>query len=130
IIAATGGYLGDGPPYQGHVVVIDRATGRLRAIFNTLCANRRALLAPSSCSASDSAILSRSGPVVEPGGKRLLIDTGNGPWNGVTNFGDSVLELTFPDLGLRQSYTPTNQEQLSRSDSDLGSSAPVLLGSD
>ena len=130
IIAATGGYLGDGPPYQGHVVVIDRATGRLRAIFNTLCANRRALLAPSSCSASDSAILSRSGPVVEPGGKRLLIDTGNGPWNGVTNFGDSVLELTFPDLGLRQSYTPTNQAQLSRSDSDLGSSAPVLLGSD
>jgi hypothetical protein len=130
LIAATGGYFGDAPPYQGHVVLIDRATGRLQAVFNTLCANRRGLLVPSNCKASDSAILSRSGPVVEPGGRRILIDTGNGPWNGVTNFGDSVLELTFPGLSLRQSYTPTNQKQLSESDTDLGSSGPALLGSD
>ena len=128
IIAATGGYFGDAPPYQGHVVLIDRATGGLRSVFNTLCANRRGLLVPSSCPASDSAILSRSGAVVEPGGKRILIDTGNGPWNGRTNFGDSVLELTFPALRLRQAFTPTNQEQLNNSDTDLGSSAPVLLG--
>jgi len=67
---------------------------------------------------------------VEPGGGRILIDTGNGPWNGSTNLGDSVIELTFPALGLRQSFTPTNQEQLANSDTDLGSSAPVLLGSD
>jgi hypothetical protein len=130
VIAATGGYFGDAPPYQGHVVAIDRGSGRLRAVFNTLCANRRELLVPSSCRASDSAILSRSGPVVEPGGGRILIDTGNGPWNGTTNFGDSVLELTYPALGLRQSFTPTNQQQLSASDTDLGSSAPALLGGD
>jgi hypothetical protein len=130
IIAATGGYFGDAPPYQGHVVLIDRASGRVQAIFNTLCANRRGLLAPSSCRASDSAILSRSGAVVEPGGRRILIDTGNGPWNGSTNFGDSVLELTFPLLSLRQAFTPTNQEQLAGSDTDLGSSAPALLGGD
>ncbi|MCW3068773.1 MAG: PQQ-binding-like beta-propeller repeat protein [Solirubrobacterales bacterium] len=130
VIATTGGYFGDAPPYQGHVVLIDRTSGRLRRVFNTLCANRRELLVPSSCRASDSAILSRGGAVVEPGGKRILIDTGNGPWNGTTNFGDSVLELTFPDLGLRQSFTPTNQSQLSSSDTDLGSSAPVLLGGD
>ncbi|HYM56198.1 MAG TPA: PQQ-binding-like beta-propeller repeat protein [Solirubrobacteraceae bacterium] len=130
LLAATGGYYGDAPPYQGHVVEIDRSSGRVRAVFNTLCANRRGLLVPSSCPASDSAILSRSGPVVEPGGGRILIDTGNGPWNGSTNFGDSVLELTFPDLGLRQSFTPTNQEELNDSDTDLGSSAPALLGQD
>ncbi len=130
ILAATGGYYGDIPPYQGHVVAIDRASGKVRAIFNTLCANRREFMVPSSCSASDSAILSRGGPVVEPGGRRILIDTGNAPWNGVTNFGDSVLELTFPGLGLRQSFTPTNQEYLNTSDTDLGSSAPALLGED
>jgi len=128
IVVATSGYFGDAPPYQGHVVLIDRASGRMRGVFNTLCSNRRALIVPSSCSASDSAILSRSGVVVEPGGQRLLIDTGNGPWNGSTNFGDSVLELTFPDLRLRQAFTPTNQESLNTSDTDLGSSAPVLLG--
>jgi PQQ-like domain len=130
VLAATGGYYGDAPPYQGHLAVIDRASGRVRGVFNTLCANRRELLEPSSCRASDSAILSRGGPVVEPGGGRILIDTGNGPWNGSTNLGDSVIELTFPALGLRQSFTPTNQEQLANSDSDLGSSAPALLASD
>jgi hypothetical protein len=130
ILAATGGYFGDAPPYQGHVVAIDRAGGRIRALFNTLCTGRRELLVPSSCHSSDSAILSRSGPVVEPGGARILLDTGNGPWNGSSDFGDSVLELGFPGLGLRQAFTPSNQAELNSSDSDLGSSAPALLGHD
>jgi outer membrane protein assembly factor BamB len=128
VVAATGGYYGDAPPYQGHVVMIARSSGRLLRVFNTLCANRRELQTPSTCSASDSAILSRAGVVVEPGNGRILIDTGNAPWNGTTDFGDSLLELTFPALSLRQSFTPTNQEELNRSDTDLGSSAPVLLG--
>ncbi|MGA2320997.1 MAG: PQQ-binding-like beta-propeller repeat protein [Solirubrobacteraceae bacterium] len=130
ILAATGGYFGDTPTYQGHLVLIDRASGSLERVFNTLCAERRSLLVPIRCPASDSAILSRGGAVVEPGGQRILIDTGNGPWNGGTNFGDSVLELTFPDLSLRQSYTPSDQEALNTSDTDLGSSAPALLGDD
>ncbi len=130
VIASTGGYFGDAPPYQGHVVLIDRASGRLQKVFNTLCSYRRGLLVPSSCRASDSAILSRSGPVVEPGGNRILIDTGNGPWNGRTNFGDSVVELTFPGLSFRQSFTPIDQEHLNTTDTDLGSSAPALLGDD
>ena len=130
IVATTGGYFGDAPPYQGHVVLIDRASGApAHGVQHALRQPPRAAR-PQSCPASDSAILSRSGPVVEPGGKRILIDTGNGPWNGRTNFGDSVLELTFPGLSLRQAFTPTNQEQLNNSDTDLGSSAPVLLGHD
>jgi hypothetical protein len=130
VLVATSGYYGDAPPYQGHLVLIDRASGKLRGVFNALCDNRRSIIVPSSCTASDSAILSRGGAVVEPGGKRILVDTGNGPWNGSTNFGDSVLELTFPDLRLRQSFTPANQEDLNSSDSDLGASAPALLGED
>jgi hypothetical protein len=130
VIATTGGYYGDAPPYQGHVVLIDRESGRVAAIFNTLCANRHELQVPSACPASDSAILSRSGPVVEPGDGSILIDTGNGPWNGTTDFGDSVVELTFPALKLRQSFTPTDQQHLNTSDTDLGSSAPALLGHD
>jgi hypothetical protein len=128
LLAATSGYFGDAPPYQGHLALIDRASGRLASVFNTLCANRREIILPRTCSASDSAILSRGGAVVEPGGARILIDTGNGPWNGRTNFGDSVIELGFPRLSLRQSFTPTDQEHLNASDTDLGSSAPALLG--
>ncbi len=129
VIATTGGYLGDAPPYQGHVVLIERSSGHIHAVFNTLCAQRRALIVPSTCPASDSAILSRAGPVVEPGG-RILIATGNGPWNGSSNFGDSVIELNYPSLTPRQAYTPLNQAQLNETDTDLGSSAPALLGHD
>jgi outer membrane protein assembly factor BamB len=128
VIAATGGYIGDIPVYQGHVVLIDRDSGKVAAVFNTLCAERRSIIVPSSCPQSDSAILSRGGAVVEPGGRRLLVDTGNAVWDGRHYFGDSVLELTVPGLHLRQSYTPRNQAELNSNDLDLGSSAPALLG--
>jgi PQQ-like domain len=128
ILAATGGYLGDAPTYQGHVVAIARASGRVDAVFNTLCARRRAIIVPSSCPESDSAILSRGGAVVEPGGGRVLVSTGNAAWDGRRYFGDSVLELRFPGLRLRQSFTPRNQAELKATDTDLGSSAPALLG--
>jgi PQQ-like domain len=130
VIATTSGYIGDIPVYQGHVVLIDRDTGKIRAVFNTLCANRHRIIVPTSCPQSDSAILSRGGAVVGPGGKRLLVDTGNGTWDGRHYFGDSVLELTVPGLHLRQSYTPRNQAELNSQDLDLGSSAPALLGED
>jgi hypothetical protein len=96
-------------------------------VFNTLCANRAAIIAPATCGASDSAIWSRSGPVVEPGARRVLIATGNGPYNGTTDFGDSVIELTLPGLRLRQVYTPTDQAMLNSGDLDLGSGSPALL---
>ncbi|HET9154341.1 MAG TPA: hypothetical protein VFN85_09530, partial [Solirubrobacterales bacterium] len=124
VLAATGGYIGDAPTYQGHVVAIARASGHVDAVFNTLCARRRTIIAPRSCPESASAILSRGGAVVEPGGRRVLVSTGNGAWDGHRYFGDSVLELHFPGLRLRQSFTPRNQARLSASDTDLGSSAP------
>ncbi|MCW2978456.1 MAG: PQQ-binding-like beta-propeller repeat protein [Solirubrobacterales bacterium] len=128
VIATTSGYIGDAPVYQGHVVLIDRESGKIAAVFNMLCADRHTIIVPTSCAQSDSAILSRGGAVVEPGGKRLLVDTGNATWDGRRYFGDSVLELTVPGLHLRQSYAPKNQAELNSNDLDLGSSAPALLG--
>lgn len=130
VLATTGGYIGDAPPYQGHVVAIARASGRVASVFNTLCASHHRIIVPSSCHSSDSAILSRGGVIVEPGGRRLLIDTGNGPWNGSTDFGDSVIEVGLTGLRYRQSFTPVNQAALNESDADLGSAAPALLGHD
>jgi hypothetical protein len=129
VVAVTGGYFGDAPPYQGHVVLLDRASGHIAAVYNTLCSDRRAVIVPSSCAQSDAAIWAREGAVVEPGGRRLLVATGNAAYNGRTEFGDSVLELNVPGLTLRQAYTPTDQARLNASDTDLGSSAPALLGS-
>jgi PQQ-like domain len=129
VIVGTGGYIGDAPPYQGHVVLIDRASGRVTHVWNSLCSNRHYLIdPPRSCPASDSAIWARAGAVVEPSSGRILVATGNGPFNGSTNWGDSVLELTPDASRLLHNWTPTDQASLNDSDTDLGSSAPALLG--
>lgn len=128
VIAVTGGYIGDIPIYQGHVAVIDRQSGHVAHVWNSLCSGRHHLINPtSSCPASDSAIWARAGAVVEPSTGRLLVATGNGPFNGSTNWGDSVLELTPDASRLLHNWTPTNQAQLNADDGDLGSTAPALL---
>jgi hypothetical protein len=128
LVVTTGGYYGDAPTYQGHVLMIDRRSGRIRHVWNSLCSDRHYLIKPPpSCPASDSAIWARAGAVIEPGSSRILVATGNGPFNGVTNWGDSVLELSPDASKLLHNWTPTNQRQLSDSDTDLGSTAPALL---
>jgi outer membrane protein assembly factor BamB len=131
VVAVTGGYDGDIPPYDGHVVTIDRTSGRIDHVWNTECAGRHRLILASSCSVTntngDNAIWGRAGAVIEPGSGRILVATGNGPFDGSSSWGDSVLELT-PDAGrLLHNWTPTNQAQLDSGDVDLGSSSPALL---
>src|SRR5262249_30172678 len=123
VIATTGGYIGDTPPYQGHVVVLAARNGRLLHIWNSLCSNERRVLVPSTCPASDSAIWGRAGAVVVPGSGRLLVATGNAPWNGRTNWGDSVLVLSSK-ARLIGNYTPTNTAELNKQKVDLGSTSP------
>jgi outer membrane protein assembly factor BamB len=127
LIVVTDGYLGDPPPYQGHVVSLSLATGRIQHVFNTLCSDRRVIQVPSTCGGSDSAIWGRAGAVVVPGSGDILVSTGNGPFNGSTDWGDSVLALAPYATGLLHNYTPTDQAQLNSSDQDLGSTSPALL---
>ncbi len=128
VLVTTGGYIGDAPPYQGHVVAIRATTGAIVSVFNSLCSDRQRLLEPRTCPASDSAIWARAGAVVEPGSGNILVATGNGPWDGRTSWGDSVLELSPDASRLLQNWTPANQKQLEEGDVDLGSTAPALLG--
>jgi len=127
VLLATGGYVGDAPPYQGHVVAVDRRSGRLVNIFNTLCSDRDGLLDPRSCPQSGSAIWGRGGVVVDPDSGSLLVSTGDGEWNGSTYWADSVLVLS-PDAGeLRASYTPENEAELDAGDVDLASASPAVI---
>jgi len=128
VIATTGGYVGDQPPYQGHVAIIDAQSGKLLSVWNSLCSNRSGLLNPSSCPASDSAIWARSGAVVDTTTGNIFVATGNAPWDGKTNWGDAVLELNSDATKLLGNYTPQNTAELNRTDADLGSTAPVPLG--
>ncbi|HEY6834940.1 MAG TPA: PQQ-binding-like beta-propeller repeat protein [Gaiellaceae bacterium] len=125
LIATTGGYVGDAPPYQGHVVTITRR-GRISHVWNSLCSDRHRLIAPSSCPESDSAIWARSGAVVARSGN-LLVATGNARFDGSRYWGDSALMLTPSASRLLHSWTPRNQAQLDSGDVDLGSTAPAIL---
>ncbi len=124
VIATTSGFF-DKAPYQGHVAVISSG-GELLHVWNSLCSNRVRLIDPTSCPASDSAIWGRAGAVVVPGSDDLLVATGNGQWNGKTDWGDSVLELS-PTAKMVGNYTPKNTAVLYSADRDLGSTSPVYL---
>jgi hypothetical protein len=133
LVVVTDGYDGDIAPYQGHVVTVNRATGKIEAVWNSLCSNVHRLLDPAhGCPYSDSAIWGRSGAVIVPGSGDILVATSNGvsnstvSFNGRTNWSDSVLELS-PGLKLLHNWTPTDQLHLTQDDLDLGSSSPVLL---
>lgn len=128
LIAVTGGYIGDQPPYQGHVAVLDGSSGRLLAVWNSLCSNRTGLMDPSSCPQTQSAIWGRAGAVIDPANGHIFIATGNGPWNGTTDWGDAVVELDAGATRILGNYTPADTAQLNDSDLDLGSTSPVLLG--
>ncbi len=127
VYATTGGYIGDAPPYQGHVVTLSTATGKLTHVWNSLCADRRSLIDPSSCDSSDSAIWSRSGAAIDPQTGEVVVASGNGPWNGTTDFGDTVAILNPSTLQLKRYWTPANQQQLNDEDLDLGSTSPGFL---
>jgi len=127
IIAVTGGYIGDRPPYQGHVAIIDSQTGKLLHVWNSLCSDRPGLLNPSSCHDSQSAIWGRAGAVIDADTGSMFVATGNGPYDGKKNWGDAVIELNPDATQMLGNYTPKNNAELNNEDLDVGSTSPVLL---
>jgi outer membrane protein assembly factor BamB len=127
LIATTGGYIGDAPPYQGHVVTMSEQTGQIAHVWNSLCSDRHELIVPKTCASSDSAIWSRSGAAVDPANGTLVVATGNAPFDGKTDWGDSVLVLSGDASRLLRHWTPGDQRQLNASDLDLGSTSPAFL---
>jgi outer membrane protein assembly factor BamB len=128
IVAVTAGYIGDAPPYQGHVSILDAATGALQSTWNSLCSDRHEILDPTSCPQAQSAIWARGGAVIDPATGNIFIATGNGPWDGKTAWGDSVIELDPMATRVLGNYTPETNEALNQRDLDLGTTSPALLG--
>jgi outer membrane protein assembly factor BamB len=130
LYAQTSGYFGDATPYVGHVVAIRLRDGRMH-VFNVLCSDRHALIAPQSCGAQRAGMWSRAGVVVDPdaaGGGRIYVATGNGPFDRAAGaYGDSILALSADAGRLLASSTPSNAAELESSDLDVGSTSPALL---
>jgi outer membrane protein assembly factor BamB len=68
---------------------------------------------------------SGNGPAADSSGSVYVI-TGNGTWDGETNFGESFLKLSNT-LGLQDWHTPTDYANLNSGDLDLTASGPLLI---
>ena len=68
------------------------------------------------------------GPVVDRD-QNIYFETGNGTWDGKTEFGNSVLRLRVGphSLDLEDYFTPDDYAALNERDADLGSTGPMLI---
>jgi hypothetical protein len=136
VVAVTGGYVGDVPPYIGHVAVLDAQSGGRLHIWNSLCSDHTDLMNPGLCPSAHlpifppggSAIWGRAGAVIDAATGNIYVATGNGNYDGVKDWGDSVVELDPNATQVLGYYTPKNNALLELADLDLGSTSPVLLG--
>ena len=132
LYATTSGYLGDAPPYIGHVVSVRLSDG-VTHVFNSLCSTLTALPQPNSCPASDSGIWGRGGAVVDPDPSMhgaVYATTGNGEFDvrgGGHDYGDSIVGLNADVTLLLGHYTPSDYAQLDSGDVDMGSTSPAVL---
>jgi outer membrane protein assembly factor BamB len=132
VYGQTSGNFGDCGNYDGHVFAISTSSGAVSA-FNANCSNQTGVIAPSACatpSFGGDGMWSRAGVVVDPDAAmngRVYTGTGNGPYDGSTYFGDSVIALASGATSLADHFTPSNFMTLQNADIDQGSSGPALL---
>jgi outer membrane protein assembly factor BamB len=113
VYVAYGGLFGDCGNYFGRVVSAPAGgpSGALQS-FRVPTGSRGAIWAP-------------PGPSVDAGGN-LFVATGNGAPGGSPDLGNSVIRLT-PSLQQNSFWQPRNAVTLASSDTDLGSTSPLLL---
>jgi uncharacterized protein (TIGR03437 family) len=114
-IYAGFGSHGDDPPWHGWIVAYNAADlPQQTAVFNTT---------PST-----------AGSAIWQGGRGLAADTdgsvycstGNGNYDGVMSWGETVLRLT-PTLSIADWFTPAEYAAWTDDDSDFGSNGPILV---
>jgi hypothetical protein len=104
----------DGPTYRGWVMSFDKTSLNLVSKFNT------------TPNGSEGGIwMGGSAPAFDTS-NHLFVLTGNGAFDGFSNFGDSLLKLSG-GLALSDWFTPSDQATLDANDRDLGSGGAAIL---
>jgi hypothetical protein len=108
----------DYSPWHGWIMSYSASTLAQEAAFNT------------SADGSASGVWMSGGGLAADSNGNIFFATGNGTWNGTTDYGDSIVKLgppsggTFPVLDY---FTPYNQSSLAGGDTDVASGGLVLL---
>lgn len=107
-------------PYHGWVIAYDAQTLKQKAAFND------------SPDADDGGIWASDTGIAADQDGNVYAATGNGRFDaakGGRDYGDTLLKLHLEStgIGVRDYFTPSNEQHLNITDSDLGSGGPVLL---
>jgi hypothetical protein len=105
----------DTNPYHGRVMAFNASNLSQAASFDVVPTGSQAGI-----------WMAGAGPVIDASGN-LFYSTGNGTFDGVNNFGESILKLSGTNLMRLDFFTPSNFSQLNGTDRDLGSSGPILV---
>src|SRR5579864_1666733 len=111
----------DNGPYQGWVISYSASTLAQDGVFNTEL---------NTTTGNDAGIWMSGDGVAADANGNLYLATGNGDYNGSTDFGDTILKLAGPTSGTFTAadwFTPLNQSSLNGGDTDLGSGGVLLL---
>lgn len=107
----------DSPPYNGWLFAFDAASLRQVAAWNDT---------PAGGGYGEGGIwMGGAGPAADEDGN-LYVSTGNGTWDGETDFAMSVVKLG-PTLRVLDYFTPFNAVELSDNDQDVGSGGILLV---
>ncbi|HEX4030323.1 MAG TPA: hypothetical protein VHX20_08150 [Terracidiphilus sp.] len=104
----------DKEPYHGFLMRYNDTTLQQQGVFNTSPNGQEASIWQSG-----------QAPAVDEAGNIYFV-TGNGTWNGTTDFGESFVKLS-PDLKVLDWFTPTNHVHLDDTDNDFDSSGAMLI---
>ncbi len=106
---------------HGWVLAYDKTTGSQTGVWVSTPTG------PGPDDANGGIWMSGGGPAIDGSGNVYVI-TGNGEWDGTSNYGDSFVKLS-PTLSLLSYGTPANEQTLDDADGDLGSGRVILTGS-
>jgi uncharacterized protein (TIGR03437 family) len=101
--------------YQGWILAYNASTLKQTAVFNSAPNGRQAAFWHSG-----------RAPAVDANGD-VYGATGNGDFDGLANFGETVVRLGGADLRLLDWYTPEDYTDLNDLDEDVGSAGTILI---
>ena len=114
-------YMGFGGCHSGWLVAYNATTLTLAGVFNA----SPNLNGEGAYASAGGVWMGGGGPVADSAGN-IYIATGNGPWDGKTAFGDSVLKFS-PALNLEDYFTPNGYLFMNCSDADLAAGGLLLI---
>jgi Bacterial Ig-like domain (group 2) len=114
-------YIGFGSCHSGWLLAYDAHTLAQTGVFNA----SPNLDGEGQFASAGGIWMGSGGPVADSAGS-VYVSTGNGPWDGKTAFGDSILKLS-PTLQLEDYFTPNDYQFLNCHDGDLAAGGLLLI---